>query len=304
VRIVSFLPTATEMVYLLGLGDKLVGRSHECDFPEEVKLKPVIVDCALDLSSMTMGQIDAAVSTQLSGGKSLYTVDEVKLRTAAPTILVTQNLCQVCGPAGNEVSQVINAMSDAPKIIWQTPRDFGEMLDALRELGRETGTEEKAVEWSAAAEARIRQISNVTRALPKVRVSFLEWVDPIYCGGHWIPQMLAWAGAEDSNSRAGADSVRIGWEQVLEYQPEVIVVSPCGFKTHDALAQAALLKARPGWNELPAVMNRRVYAVDANAYFARPGPRLVDGVELLAHLAHPGHFSWAGPPDAYRDVTV
>jgi iron complex transport system substrate-binding protein len=304
VRIVSFLPAATEMVYLLGLGDKLVGRSHECDFPEEVKLKPVIVDCALDLSSMTMGQIDAAVSTQLSGGKSLYTVDEVKLRTAAPTILVTQNLCQVCGPAGNEVSQVINAMSDAPKIIWQTPRDFGEMLDALRELGRETGTEDRAVEWSAAADARIRQISNMTRALPKVRVSFLEWVDPIYCGGHWIPQMLAWAGAEDSNSRAGADSVRIGWEQVVEHQPEVIVVSPCGFKTHDALAQAALLKARPGWNELPAVKNRRVYAVDANAYFARPGPRLVDGVELLAHLAHPGHFSWAGPPDAYRAVTV
>jgi iron complex transport system substrate-binding protein len=304
VRIVSFLPAATEMVYLLGLGDKLVGRSHECDFPEEVKLKPVIVDCALDLSSMTMGQIDAAVSTQLSGGKSLYTVDEVKLRTAAPTILVTQNLCQVCGPAGNEVSQVINAMSDAPKIIWQTPRDFGEMLDALRELGRETGTEDRAVEWSAAADARIRQISNMTRALPKVRVSFLEWVDPIYCGGHWIPQMLAWAGAEDSHSRAGADSVRIGWEQVVEHQPEVIVVSPCGFKTHDALAQAALLKARPGWNELPAVKNRRVYAVDANAYFARPGPRLVDGVELLAHLAHPGHFSWAGPPDAYRAVTV
>jgi iron complex transport system substrate-binding protein len=304
VRIVSFLPAATEMVYLLGLGDKLVGRSHECDFPEEAKLKPVIVDCALDLSSMTMGQIDTAVSTQLSGGKSLYTVDEVKLRAAAPTLLVTQNLCQVCGPAGNEVSQVINTMSDAPKIIWQTPRDFGEMLDALRALGRETGTEDKAVEWSAAADARIEHISNVTRTLPTVRVSFLEWVDPIYCGGHWIPQMLAWAGAKDDNSRAGADSVRIGWEQVVEQQPEVIVVSPCGFKTHDASAQAALLKARPGWNDLPAVRNRRVYAVDANAYFARPGPRLVDGVELLAHLAHPGHFSWTGPPDAYRAVTA
>lgn len=303
-RIVSFLPAATEMIYLLGLGDKLVGRSHECDFPEEVKLKPVIVDCALDLSSMTMGQIDVAVSTQLSGGKSLYTVDEVKLRAAAPDILVTQNLCQVCGPAGNEVSQVINSMSDAPKIVWQTPRTFEEMLDALRTLGRETGTEDRAVEWSAAATARIQRISSATQALRKVRVSFLEWVDPIYCGGHWIPQMLAWAGAEDSNSRAGTDSVRIGWKQVLDYRPEVIVVSPCGFKTHDALAQAALLKARAGWNDLPAVKNRSVYAVDANAYFARPGPRLVDGVELLAHLAHPEHFSWAGPADAFCAVTA
>ena len=303
-RIVSFLPAATEMIYLLGLGDDLVGRSHECDFPEEAKLKPVIVNCALDLSSMTMGQIDAAVSAQLAGGKSLYTVDAAKLRAAAPDLLVTQNLCQVCGPAGNEVSQVIKAMSDAPKILWQTPRNFEEMLEALRALGRETGTEDKAVEWSAATTARIKRISTATQALRKVRVSFLEWVDPLYCGGHWIPQMLDWAGAEDSNSRAGADSVRIGWKQVLDYAPEVIVVSPCGFKTHDALAQAALLKARAGWNDLPAVKNQRVYAVDANAYFARPGPRLVDGVELLAHLAHPDRFSWTGAPDAYCVATA
>lgn len=303
-RIVSFLPAATEMVYLLGLGEELVGRSHECDFPQEVKHKPVIVDCSLDLSSMTMAQIDVAVSTQLSQGKSLYTVDEVKLRAAAPDLLVTQNLCQVCGPAGNEVSQVIKSMSDAPKIIWQTPRNFEEMLDALRALGRETGTEDKAVEWSIAATARIKRISTASEALRKVRVSFLEWVDPLYCGGHWIPQMLAWAGAEDNNSRAGTDSVRIAWQQVLDYRPEVILVSPCGFKTHDALAQAALLRSRAGWNDLPAVRNRRVYAVDANAYFARPGPRLVDGVELLAHLAHPEHFSWAGAPDAYCAVTA
>jgi iron complex transport system substrate-binding protein len=130
-------------------------------------------------------------------------------------------------------------------------------------------------------------------------VSFLEWVDPLYCGGHWIPQMLNWAGADDRNSRSGTDSVRIPWEDVLQHQPEVILVSPCGFKTHDALRQAALLQSRPGWHELPAVKNRRVYAVDANAYFARPGPRLVDGVELLAHLIHPEHFSWSGPHDAY-----
>jgi iron complex transport system substrate-binding protein len=304
VRIVSFLPAATEMIYLLGLADELVGRSHECDFPEEVKLKPVIVDCALDLSGMAMRQIDVAVSTQLAAGKSLYAVDAAKLRAAAPNLLVTQNLCQVCGPAGNEVSQVIHAMSDAPKIVWQSPRNFEEMLDALRTLGRETGTEDKALEWSAAATARIGRISAATRTLPKIRVSFLEWVDPIYCGGHWIPQMLAWAGAEDNNSRAGADSVRIGWKQVLDYAPEVIVVSPCGFKTHDALAQAALLKAQAGWKDLPAVKNRRVYAVDANAYFARPGPRLVDGVELLAHLAHPEHFSWPGRVDAYSVVTA
>jgi iron complex transport system substrate-binding protein len=302
-RIVSFLPAATEMIYLLGLGDNLVGRSHECDFPDEARSKPVIVDCVLDLSGMTMAQIDVAVSAQLSQGQSLYAVDEAKLKAAAPSLLVTQNLCQVCGPAGNEVSQVIKSMSDAPKIVWQTPRNFEEMLDALRTLGKETGTEAKALEWSAAAALRTKRVATATQGLRKVRVSFLEWVDPLYCGGHWIPQMLDWAGAEDINSRPGTDSVRIAWERVVDYQPEVILVSPCGFKTRDALLQAALLTSRAGWNDLPAVRNRRVFAVDANSYFARPGPRLVEGVELLAHLAHPEHFSWSGPCDAYCAVT-
>jgi iron complex transport system substrate-binding protein len=301
-RIVSFLPAATEMIYLLGLGDDLVGRSHECDYPDEAKAKPVIVDCALDLSTMTMAQIDVAVSGQLSQGKSLYTVDEAKLRAAAPHLLVTQNLCQVCGPAGNEVTQVLKSMSAAPKILWQTPRNFEEVFDALRTLGQETGTEAKAVEWVHKATARVQRIAAATQALSKVSVAFLEWVDPIYCGGHWIPQMLAWAGAEDRNSRTGTDSVRIPWEQVLDRQPEVILVSPCGFKTPDAAAQAALLKLRPGWNDLPAVKEHRVYAVDANAYFARPGPRLVDGVELIAHLVHPELFAWTGPDDAYRQI--
>jgi iron complex transport system substrate-binding protein len=301
-RIVSFLPAATEMIYLLGLGEDLVGRSHECDYPEEAKAKPVIVDCALDLSRMTVAQIDVAVSGQLSQGKSLYAVDEAKLRAAAPHLLVTQNLCQVCGPAGNEVTQVLKSMSVAPKIIWQTPRNFDEVFDALRSLGQETGTEAKAVEWVHRATARVQSIAAATQALRKVSVAFLEWVDPIYCGGHWIPQMLDWAGAEDRNSRAGTDSVRIPWEQVLDSQPEVILVSPCGFKTEAATAQAALLKSRPGWNDLPAVKAHRVYAVDANAYFARPGPRLVDGVELIAHLVHPELFSWTGADDAYRQV--
>jgi iron complex transport system substrate-binding protein len=292
------------MIYLLGLGDHLVGRSHECDYPEEAKQKPIIVDCALELSTMTTAEIDIAVAAQLSAGKSLYTVDEDALRAAAPDLLVTQDLCQVCGPAGNEVSQVLKTMTDAPKIIWQTPRSFDGVLDAVRELGGRTGTQAKADEWVATALARVRKISDMTTPLGKRRVSFLEWVDPIYCGGHWIPQMLEWAGACDGNSKDGIDAVRIAWEQILEYRPEVIVVAPCGFKTSSSLEQAKLLATRPGWRDLPAVKDGRVYAVDANAYFARPGPRLVDGVELLAHLIHPDRFTWTGPADAYALVRV
>lgn len=302
-RIVSFLPAATEMIYLLGLGDDLVGRSHECDFPDEVNTKPVIVDCAIDLSGMTMAQIDAAVGAQLSRGRSLYAVDEDKLLAAAPDLLVTQNLCQVCGPAGNEVSQVIKSMRSPPRVVWQSPRTFDDVLNSLRVLGETTGTEERAVAWTEAAKERIERIAGRTRRMKAVRVSFLEWVDPVYCAGHWIPQMLTWAGGEDVNGRSGADSARIGWEQVVDYRPEVILVSPCGFKMLGALAQAALLRSQPGWDELPAVVDHRVHALDANAYFARPGPRLVEGVELLAHLLHPEEFAWTGPPEAFARVT-
>jgi iron complex transport system substrate-binding protein len=298
-RIVSFLPAATEMIYLLELQDLLVGRSHECDYPEQAKEKPVLSDCALDLSRMSMAQIDAAVSERLASGKSLYSVDEAKFRAAAPDLLVTQNLCQVCGPAGNEVSQVINMMSPAPKILWQSPHNFREMLEALCTLGNAAGKPEAAQNWADKAAARIQDIAAATQRLKKVRVSFLEWVDPIYCGGHWIPEMLAWAGCEDRNSIDGTDSVRISWQKVIDYQPEMILVSPCGFNTSKAMEQAALLESRPAWRGLPAVKTGRVYAVDANAYFARPGPRLVDGVELLAHLAHPELFEWSGPKKAY-----
>ena len=301
-RIASFLPAATEMLHVLGLGDRLVGRSHECDYPDAVKTVPVLVDCVFDSLTMTPAEIDAAVACQLSQGKSLYAVDEDKLRAAAPDLLVTQNLCQVCGPAGNEVSHVIQSMRDPPRIVWQSPRTFDDVLHSLRVLGEATGTEEKAVAWSAAAKARIEHVTGRTRRLKKVRVSFLEWVEPFYCAGHWIPQMLTWAGGEDVNGRSGTDSVRISWERVVDFRPEVILVSPCGFKLPGALAQAARLRSQPGWEELPAVVDHRVHALDANAYFARPGPRLVEGVELLAHLLHPEKFTWAGPPEAFAQL--
>jgi len=302
-RIASFLPAATEMLCLLGLGDQVVGVTHECDYPPQVQTKPVLVDCALDLSGMTTRQIDDVVTARIRSGQSLYAVDEAKLRQAAPTLLITQNLCQVCGPSGNEVSQVLKTLSPAPDILWQTPKTFEEVLDAVHELGRRTGRLDAARDWVAAARERVARIAAQSARHPrKTRVAFLEWVDPIYCGGHWIPQMLDWAGGHDRNSKPGTDSVRIPWEQVVESQPEVIIVSPCGFKTDKALEQAITLLDRPGWNDLPAVQQGKVFAVDANAYCARPGPRLVDGVELLAHLVHPDDVAWTGPADAYRHV--
>jgi iron complex transport system substrate-binding protein len=255
-RIASFLPAATEMIYLLGLEDQLVGRSHECDYPSRALLKPVLVEASLVLSGLTSAEIDAAVGARLASGQSLYRVDAGKLRAAAPDLLVTQNLCQVCGPAGTEVSRVLATLPVPPRILWQSPRRYSEVLEAVRALGLATGRDVAANAWVAQAEARLRSVGAATAGLPRVRVAYLEWLEPIYGGGHWIPQMLEWAGAQDANARDGSDSVPIPWEDVIAQRPEVVFVAPCG-------------------------------------------SRLVDGVELLAHLVHPEHCAWHGAEDAY-----
>jgi len=300
VRIVSFLPAATEMVYLLGLEEQLVGRSHECDYPSRVRDKPVLVDAALNLADLTSAEIDAAVAARLASGQSLYRVDADAIRAAAPDLLVTQNLCQVCGPAGNEVSSVLAALPVPPRILWQSPRRFAEVLEAVAALAAATDTADAAAAWISRALERVRAVAAATSSAPRVPVAYLEWLEPLYGGGHWIPQMLAWAGAHDATARDGADSAVVAWEDLRARAPEVVFVAPCGFDAGKAAQLATVLRERPGWNELPAVATGRVYALDANAYFARPGPRLVEGVELLAHLVHPERCAWHGAADAYQ----
>jgi iron complex transport system substrate-binding protein len=300
-RIVSFLPAATEMVCALGLGDRLVGISHECDYPPEVRAKPVVVRPALELEKMSLHEIDVAVSARLRTGASLYQIDEQRLRELAPTLILTQNLCQVCAPSGNEVSQVLKTMSSPPEILWLTPRSLEGVNENLRELGRATGRAEAAEALIASGRERLEKISAMTRrATTRPRVFCLEWVDPLYCSGHWVSEMVELAGGEDALSRRGTDSVRIAWADVVRWAPEVLVVMPCGFSLRKAVEQVKELGAHPGWSDLPAVRNGRIFAVNANAYFARPGPRLVDGTELLAHLFHPDLVGWAGPDDAFE----
>jgi iron complex transport system substrate-binding protein len=229
-------------------------------------------------------------------------VDEVEIRKAAPTLVITQDLCQVCAPSGNEATQVLKSMSPKPEILWQTPHSFEDVLKDILALGEKTGTVERAEKLVEEMRRRVAKVSSAIAKLQPVKVFFLEWVDPVYCGGHWVPQMLQWAGGVDGISRSGVDSVRIAWEEVVRFNPEVLIVSPCGFSTKDALKQADLLKSRPGWKDIKAVQNDRVFAVDANAYFAKPGPRLADGVELLAHLIHPELFSWQDPTGAFAKV--
>jgi iron complex transport system substrate-binding protein len=302
-RIVSFLPSATEMACALGLGDQLVGITHECDYPPEVEGKPVVVRNVLPIETMSQPEIDAAVTQRMRDGLSLYQVDEKLLQRLAPDIIVTQDLCQVCAPSGNEVTQALDLLPKKPQILWLTPKSLEEIFDNLRELGEATGRVKEAEVLIASGRARLEKIGTATRKLShRPRVFCMEWLDPVYCSGHWMPEMVEIAGGIDVLARKGTDSVRIPWNDVLEWAPEVLIITPCGFNLDKVIELTPQLFTNPGWSELPAVRDGRVYAVDANSYFARPGPRVVEGTELLAHLIHPDLFEWQGSPQAFRKI--
>jgi iron complex transport system substrate-binding protein len=299
-RIVSFLPSATEMTYALGLGDRLMGVTHECDHPQEARTKPVVVKSILPVETMTQREIDDAVTARLRAGESLYQVDEVLLAEIAPDIILTQDLCQVCAPSGNEITRALAALPSKPEILWLTPKSLNQIFDNVRTLAAATDRVAKAESLITDWQARLRRIETRAQALPyRPRVFCMEWIDPVYCCGHWVPEMVRIAGGVDALGREGTDSVRLAWDDVLRWAPEVLVVMPCGFGLGKALEHAWQLQTFPGWLDIPAVRDGRVYVVDANSYFARPGPRVVEGTELLAHLFHPDAFDWPGPHDAY-----
>jgi iron complex transport system substrate-binding protein len=304
-RIVSFLPSATEMVCALGLGKQLVGVTHECDYPAEVIGKPVVVRNVLPIESMSQAEIDAAVAQRMRDGSSLYQVDEVLLQELAPDLILTQSLCQVCAPSGNEVSEVLKLLTKKPEILWLSPQSLEEIAGNLRQLGEATGRKDEAEVLIARGRAKLEKIEAATRNLKhRPRVFCIEWLDPIYCSGHWMPEMVEIAGGVDALARKGTDSVRVSWSDVVEWAPEVLIVTPCGFNLEKVIEQAPQLMNYPAWSDLPAVRDDKVYAVDANSYFARPGPRVVEGTELLAHLFHPHLFKWEGAPSAFRKIAL
>ncbi len=299
-RIVSFLPSATEIACALGLSDQLVGITHECDYPADVRGKPIVVRNALPIEEMSQPEVDAAVRQRLHDGLSLYQVDEELLRELAPDLILTQDLCQVCAPSGNEVSQALNLLPRKPEILWLTPKSLDEVIANVRDLGAATDRSVEAERLISEGRERLEKIEAVTRKVAnRPRVFCMEWLDPVYCGGHWVPEMVKIAGGIDELAREREDSVRIEWGDVLKWQPEVLIVTPCGYDLARVVEESQKLPTYPGWSNLPAVQNGRVYAVDANSYFARPGPRVVDGTELLAHLIHPELFEWNGPETAY-----
>ena len=248
-RIVSFLPSATEMTCALGLIDRLMGITHECDYPSEIKDKPIVVRSVLLTEQMNQQEIDSAVTERLRSGLSLYQVDESLMRDIAPDLILTQDLCQVCAPSGNEVSQLLKSLPSKPQVLWLTPKSLEQIFDNLRELGQATDRLPEAEVLIAAGRTRLEKIAAVTRTVSyRPRVFCMEWIDPVYCSGHWVPEMVGLAGGRDELARKGAYSVRIPWEDVLHWAPEVLVVMPCGFDCLFKLVPNLRLQTKRGFS--------------------------------------------------------
>ena len=274
-RIVSFLAAGTEIVNALGAGEQLLGRSHECDYPPGVDRLPIVSRPALELGGLSQAEIDSAVAGHMQTGESLYVVDEALLRELAPDVILTQDLCHVCAPSGNELTRSLATLPKKPELVFLTPRTLAEIDENILEVGRVTGHENEARAVVERNHERLERVRAVTRGRTPRRVTFLEWADPPFCAGHWVPEMLEIAGGHDPLGRPGADSVRVTWDDIRETRPEIVVVAPCGFGLSEAWQMAS---------ELPPLPGSRIEAVDANAYFARPGPRYAEGVEVLAAL--------------------
>jgi iron complex transport system substrate-binding protein len=298
-RIVSLLPSATEIACALGLSDQLLGITHCCDYPPDVvATKERVVHSAIPVEEMSCREIDTAVSAHLRAGESLYHVDEELLSNLAPTLLLTQDLCQVCAPAGNEVSRALSSLAVKPEVIWMSPHSIADIQGDILSVANATGREAEANRLIIQMSARLARVAEAVKNAPRPRVFCAEWVDPLYCSGHWVPEMVEIAGGIEVLGRKWKDSVRIKWDQVLEVQPEVIILMACGYNCVEATARAGWLVDQSGFAELPATRSDRVFVVDAG-YFSRPGPRVIDGTELLAHLLHPDRYAWNGPADAF-----
>ena len=275
------MPSATEMLFALGLGDDVTAVTHECDHPPEALERPKVTRDVIG-PGLPPAEVDRAVRELTEQGRAIYELDEDALRRLQPDLIVTQALCAVCAVSYDEVRAVAERLDSNPQVLSLDPHTLGEMLGDVRTLAEATDTKDAGVDLVQDAASRIDRVRLATRASEPVRVAALEWLDPIYVAGHWTPQLIEYAGGIDVLGMPGENSERRSWEEVAAARPEVVVVMPCGYD-----AERAAEEAYDYADELDELGAKRVVAVDAAAYFSRPGPRLIEGLELLGHVLHP-----------------
>jgi iron complex transport system substrate-binding protein len=293
VRIVSLVPSATEMLFALGLQDEILAVTHECDYPPQVLGLPKLTRDALP-SGLTAGQIDAAVRARTDQGKAIYELDSELLHELAPDLIVTQALCPVCAVSYDDVCAVAQQIPSKPQVISLDPHTLDEVIGDARALARATDRRDAGVAFVRQASSRIDRVRRAVGDQPRRRVAALEWLEPVYVAGHWTPQLIEYAGGVDVLGMAGEHSQRRSWEEVLAAKPEIVVLMPCGYDAQRAHEEGMRFRG-----QLQQIDGAEIFAVDGAAYFSRPGPRLIDGLELLAHILHPDRIAQA-PAEALR----
>ena len=300
-RIVSLLPSTTEIVCALGLESELVGITHECDFPATIGDKPRLTKSRISHETMTSVEIDHAVRSQLDGHGSIYDLDEARLRELKPDLILTQELCEVCAVSYKTVRQAARAFESDVKVVSLEPNTIDDIFANIRmvgELTQRTGQADTLIDGLTARLERVREKSSTLTNRP--RTMMLEWLEPPFAPGHWVPEQVAIAGGDHAFGKAGKPSVTTTAEEIRDYAPEVIVLIPCGYYKEDILRQLPQARLPEGWNDLPASKSNQIWATDATSYFSRPGPRVVDGVEILARILHPEIFGSPTKDEAVR----
>lgn len=300
-KIVTLLPSATELVCGLGLRDDLVGVSHECDWPPSVLGLPVLTRSRIP-PGLSSDAIDRLVTAQLQDDASLYSLEEELLRELAPDLIVTQALCDVCAVSGSEVARAIGSLPGTPVVVNLEPICLQDVLDTVGLVAAAAGCVERGREYTAELQSRIDAVASRSLAIPataRPRVALLDWLDPIFDGGHWVPELITLAGGIPCLGAAREPSQRRAWQELSDASPDVLVIALCGFDIERSLEDTRVFLDRPEWTQLHAAAKPRVLLFDGNAYFSRPGPRLVDSLEILAHALHPElHPLPAGMPQA------
>lgn len=286
-RIVSLLPSATEILFALGLDKEIVGVSHECDFPPQARTKPVVIHSRLP-HDIPPVEIDRLVREYVSRGESLYTVDVAQLAELLPDLIITQDLCHVCAASPDDLAAALTHFDHQPEVLCLNPQDLGDVWRDILLVGEATcrGPQaEKLVEQIGQRQGALeRQLDSSARP---PRVAFLEWLEPIYVGGHWVPEMIRLAGGQDVLGSVRKPSFRVPLQEVIEGEPEILLIAPCGYSALQAKDEYGSLDLPDQWNAIPAVRDNCVYALEASSYFSRPGPRLITGIEILAKIIQP-----------------
>jgi iron complex transport system substrate-binding protein len=301
-RIVSLLPSATEIVCALGLEDALVGVTHECDFPASVVGKPVLTASRISHATMSSAEIDHAVRSQLDGHGSIYELDEKLLRELKPDLIITQELCEVCAVSYKTVLRAARMFETDARVVSLEPETIGDIFSNVRTVGALTGREREAESLVSSLTARLDALdAALSEVFRRPRTLVLEWLEPPFAPGHWVPEQVARAGGDPSFGNAGGKSRTTTAEEIQAYAPEIIVLAPCGYYKEETVGALARARLPRGFGELPASRAGEVWAVDATSYFSRPGPRVVGGAEILARIIHPELF---GPPNETEAVRV